>query len=223
MVLVPLLLSGCSREATHPDPAVANAVPPSSGEPSARAPSPGDPPASANLSAPVASGSRPAPLTMHVVRTTLAKLPTEVALPSGWRILAGQSDEGAGLVAFGPDDDSGETATAFLDGSQVARVPASPSEATTEALERDACAKPSACTVLGTETVPGGYLVSVRMPRAIAVESWRTAPQGRAVRCGFERSAIEASGAASWLDDPGAVARARGEGEDICRSVKAAP
>jgi hypothetical protein len=189
--IVSLLLPGCSREATHPDPA--------------------------------ASGSRSVPVAMHVVRTTLAKLPVELTLPTGWRSLVSQSDEGEGLVAFGPDEDSRETATAFLDGSQGARVPASASEATTEALARDACANPSACTVLGAETVPGGYLVSVRMPRAIVVESWRAAPQGRAVRCGFERSALDAPpDAATWLDES-AAARARSEGEDICRSAKAAP
>lgn len=161
---------------------------------------------------------------MHTLRTTLARLPVDVALPTGWRILARQSDEGEGLVAFGPDEESGETATAFLDGSQIARVPATPSEATTEALARDVCAKPSACTVLAAETIAGGYLVSVRMPRAIVVESWHAAPLGRAVRCGFERSASDAApGAATWLDEPDAVARARSEGEDICRSVKVAP
>jgi hypothetical protein len=223
-VLVSQLLSGCSREATHPDRSVSNGLAASAGEPPVSAASGDAPPASASAPAPAVGGARPAPLTMHVVRTTLAKMPAEVALPAGWRVLARQSDEGEGLVAFGPDDDSRETATAFLDGSQVARVPASPSEATTEALARDACAKPSACALLGAETIPGGYLVSVRMPRAIAVESWHAAPGGRALRCGFERSALDAApDAATWLDEPDAVAQARREGEDICRSAKAAP
>jgi hypothetical protein len=194
VAIVSLLLPGCRREAMHPDPAAV----------------------------PATSGSRPVSLAIHVVRTTLAKMPVEVALPTGWRIVVSQSDEGEGLVAFGPDEDSRESATAFLDGSQVARVPVSPSKATAEAFARDACERSSACTVLGAETLPGGYLVSVRMPRAVAVESWRVGPEGRVVRCGFERSVLDtAADGATWLDEPEAVAVARREGEDICRSAKA--
>jgi hypothetical protein len=78
---------------------------------------------------------------------------------------------------------------------------------------------------LASETVPGGYLVSVRMPNAVVVESWRAGPLGRAVHCGFEASALKVptTHGASWLDDPDAVARAQGRGKNICGSVKPPP
>jgi hypothetical protein len=154
------------------------------------------------------------PSATHVVKTRLATLRVEVTLPIGWEVLAIRSDENGGLVAFGPHDDSG--ASVFLDGSLPTHVPASAPLATRESLAHDACAKPAVCTALATETLPGGFLVSLLLPNAVFVESWRTLTPNRAVRCGFEASP---PGGGAFLNDETAVARARKLGEAICRSV----
>jgi hypothetical protein len=159
-----------------------------------------------------------------VVRVTLAKLPVEVTLPRGWEVVARLSDEEQGLVAFAPSEDSQGSATAFLDGTLTERVPASSAQASSEIVDLYECAKPSVCTVLATEALPGGgFLASARTPRAVVVESWRAAPSGRAVRCGFEVAAVGTLQPRGWLDEPEGVARARTRGEDFCRSVKPAP
>jgi hypothetical protein len=161
-----------------------------------------------------------------VVRVTLAKLPVEVALPKGWEVDARQSDEGQGLVAFSATEYSDPATAIFLDGTLTVRVPATSAEARNKILDFDECAKPSSCPVLATEALPGGgFLVSARTSEKVVVESWRAAPSGRAVRCGFSVSAIPAlrGHLANWLDDPDAVARARIRGEEVCRSVKPVP
>ncbi len=193
------LLAGCRKDAPTPE------------KPAAPAPVP----ASSSASAPPTS-TAPAPAggSTRVVRVTLASLRAAVTLPAGWDVLASQSDESAGLVAFGPSNDNG--ASVFLDGTVTTRVPASAPLATRESLAHDACAKPAVCTALATETLPGGFLVSVRMPKSVFVESWRAFAPTRAVRCGFEAAP---AGSGAWLDDAAAVARARKLGEEICRSV----
>ncbi len=209
-----LVLAGCSRDASTREPITADTagLSASTASPTASASS-GD-----NAFLPSAATRGEA---THVVRATVAKLAIEIALPSGWQLLAAQSDMNEGLIAFGPDGPNAENATAFVDASLVVRVPASLADATTEARKRDVCAKPSACVVLGSETLPDGYLVSLRTPEAVAVESWLRGPADRAVRCGFEMSALHAP--TPWLADPSAVAHARAEGESLCKSVKATP
>ncbi|HLK35389.1 MAG TPA: hypothetical protein VKU41_01470 [Polyangiaceae bacterium] len=202
--------AACSRGDAAPKPAAGNAVVQSANSPAAGP-------------TPPLGGAGPRPT--RAITLTLAKLPVEVALPSGWSILEGQSDRETGLVALGPTADDPWAVTAFLDASQIVRVPPSAPEATAAALARDACAKPGDCTVLGSESIPGGYLVSLRTPHAVAVESWRTAPLDHALRCGFEASDFDPrSGRAStWLYDPDAVARARRQGEELCRSARPIP
>ena len=67
--------------------------------------------------------------------------------------------------------------------------------------------------------------MTIRMPRAIFVESWVAAPRERAVRCGFEASALDelTPRGLTWIDEPDAVARVRSRGEDLCRSVRVTP
>ena len=208
VVFVLLSAAACSRR-DAPAPAAGNSL--------TQGASPPGPVAS-----PAPSGGA-GPRSAHVVTMTLAKLPVEVALPSGWSVLEAQSDRETGLVALGSTEADG--ASAFLDGSQIVRVPASAGEATAAALARDACAKPSDCSVLGTEALPGGFLVSLRTPHAVAVESWRAGPPDHALRCGFEVSDLDSRTGrpSTWLYDPDAVARARKQGEELCRSARATP
>ncbi len=215
-----VLGAACTRGAGPRESAAASGAPPPANGTSKNAAASSGAGAAADVSAPP---SAPPPALASPTRVALAGLPVEVALPPGWGLLANQSDEGEGLAAFGPaEDDARTTSTAFLDGSQMARVPSSIAQATGEALARDACAKPADCVVLASEAIPGGYLVSLRTPQAVVVESWRSASGDRALRCGFEASALHGPAhGSSWLDDPEAVARARARGESVCRSTRA--
>jgi hypothetical protein len=170
----------------------------------------------------VASG---APLPHHTTAVDLKGLNLEVSLPSGWDLVQWQYDPKGGVAVFEPAEDSGERGTSFLDASKDAFVPASAAKAIAEAMARGGlCSGPSPCAVLGSEPIPGGYLVSVRGTKSVFVGSWRTIASGRALRCGVELSEIAAATlhGGTWLDDASAVARARKEGEDLCRSVKPA-
>jgi hypothetical protein len=213
------IVVGCRRDAALSVPTISGTVTPTGSAPSSSAPSPS---ASTPLAPNVASAGAPTPT--RVVRVTLVRWPVEVALPGGWEMVARLSDEAQGLVAFSPTEYSERAASAFLDGTPTVRVPASSAQADSEILDLPECPKPSVCPVLTTEALPGGgFLVSARTPQAVVVRSWRAAPSGRAVRCGFEVSAIGTLPGPKWLNDPDAVARARIRGEEFCRSVKPVP
>ncbi len=219
--LVPPWLSGCSREAASKGSTESITLASQDAAPLASR----DGGAPKGPTAPlVPSLALPPPGPPHPAETVLAKFAIELELPHGWELVAKQSDETVGLVAFAPDVSSPEPGSAFLDGSLSARVPASLEEAAAEALQSDDCKKPAECVVLAKETLAGGFLVSLRTPQAVSVESWLALAPEHAVRCGFEMAALHAPivGGATWLDDPLSVARARGEGEAICRSVRAA-
>jgi hypothetical protein len=172
-----------------------------------------------------AAASAPILAARNVVHTTLAGVRVDATLPAGWMLVAGESDETVGLVAFAPDDASGAATTAFLDGSQVVRMPASLAQAQAQALARDECPGPHDCAVLGADALPdGGFLVTVRASKDFLVQAWRAVTADHPVRCGFDAPARTRNGSrASWLDDPTALARVRAEGEGICRSVAAPP
>jgi hypothetical protein len=129
-------------------------------------------------------------------------------------------------VAFAPAANSKERgATAFLDGSLVARFPRSMLDAQNQAVDRDECRGPDGCAVLGKDAADGLFIVTVREPRALVVTAWRRLTSDQAVRCGFEMTGLPASGRSKTVaaaDEIPAVARARAEGEAICRSVQAA-
>jgi hypothetical protein len=171
-------------------------------------------------------GADPAPVTLAL---SLDGMRVSVALPAGWNILPDQSDEGAGLVAFAPRRSIGggddQAASAFLDGTRTVRAPASLPEAAAEILRHDQCKDSARCTVLGREMLAGGdYLVSMKTPQSVQVQSWRAGPRGRAVRCGAEVSAPAGpAGTKTWLEDGAAVERARASVEVICRSVTIQP
>jgi hypothetical protein len=233
--LVALALAGCSRESGPREsmapiamaPA-ASSAPTASGAPAASGTptAPSGPAASspgANA-APAAGADSPPP--PHVVKTKLVTSPVQIELPSGWDLVANQSDEGTGLVAFAPGANSKERgATAFLDGSLVARFPRSMLDAQNQAVDRDECRGPDGCAVLGKDAADGLFVVTVREPRALVVTAWRRLTSDQAVRCGFEMTGLPATGRSKTVgvaDETPAVARARAEGEAICRSVKAA-
>ncbi|HSY22565.1 MAG TPA: hypothetical protein VK841_10650 [Polyangiaceae bacterium] len=172
-----------------------------------------------------AAASAPILAARNVAHTTLAGVRVNTTLPEGWKLLAAESDEATGLVAFGPDDASGAATTAFLDGSQIARMPGSLAQAQAQALARHECPGPNDCSVLGAEALPGGgFLVTVRASQDLLVQSWRAVTADHPVRCGFDAPSRTKNGSpASWLGDPNALARVRAEGEGICRSVAAPP
>jgi hypothetical protein len=174
--------------------------------------------------APSASSAR-AVAARNVAHATLAGVRVATTLPEGWKLLDAESDETTGLVAFGPDGATGAATTAFLDGSQVVRMPGSLAQAQAQALARHECPAPGDCSVLGAEALPGGgFLVTVRASQDLLVQAWRAVTADHPVRCGFDAPSRTMNGSpASWLGDPNALARVRAEGEGICRSVVAAP
>jgi hypothetical protein len=149
----------------------------------------------------------------------------EVTLPTAWKLVPGQSDPKAGLVAFAPDGATPErTDSLFLDGARAVQLPGSLDEAADRASATDDCDSQGACVVLGRANLPGnGVLVSVRKPHAVFVETWHAAPNGRVVRCGAESSDRDASSETTWMQDPAALERVRIAAEDLCRSVKLPP
>lgn len=167
-------------------------------------------------------------------RTTtisLDRMRVEIVLPVGWNLIPQQSDESSGLVAFAPDRRQQgivpeQASSVFLDGTREgAAMPGSLADAVAEAQAREQCNSPADCVVLGREGLPGGgYLVSIKTPQSVHVESWRMGPGNRAVRCGAEMSvAAEVQpGGKTWLDDHSAVQRAQARVEAICRSAKPA-
>jgi hypothetical protein len=171
------------------------------------------------------SGAPDASVPHHTAAVDLSGLKLTLSLPGGWDRVLNPYDPNNGTAAvFEPALDSGERGTSFIDISKDVRVPGSAAKAVAEATARDACSGPSACAVLGSQEIPGGYLVSVRAPKDVFVEAWWTVAPGRALRCGFQLSEIVAATlhGGTWLDDPAAVARARQEGEELCQSVKPA-
>jgi len=172
------------------------------------------------------AGRQAAPVTLAL---SLDGMRVTVALPAGWNILPEQSDEGAGLVAFAPHralQGGTELAfSAFLDGTRMVRTPSSLTEAVAETLRHDHCKNPALCNVLGRETLPeGGYLVSVKTPQSIQVQSWRPGPHGRAVRCGAEVATLPSP--PDTKPSPGdtvALEQFRPSIEGLCRSVTARP
>jgi hypothetical protein len=165
-----------------------------------------------------------APLPHHTAAVDLKGLKLTVSLPDGWERVQWQYDTERGAAVFEPGVDTGERGTSFLDASKDAHVPASATAAVAEVEGYDRCSGPSECAVLGSETIPGGYLVVVRGPKEVYVESWRTMDAGRALHCGFRlwEPAVATLHGGTWLDDAAAVARARKAGEDLCGSVKPA-
>ena len=167
----------------------------------------------------------------HITTVSLNGMPVGLVLPAGWKLLPAQSDEDAGMVAFSPDRPvlgvPEQQASAFLDGTREgAVVPASLASATEQVLAHDWCKSPAVCTVRDREALPGGgYLVSIKTPQSVFVESWLPAPNGRGVRCGGEVSALAALHIhpKTWLDDPTEVDRAGVTIEAICRSVTMTP
>jgi hypothetical protein len=179
----------------------------------------------ASLSAPPpATVDSGAPLPHHTAAVDLKGLKLTVSLPDGWEKVEWQYDTERGAAVFEPGVDTGEKGTSFLDASKDAHVPASARAAVAEVEGFDHCTAPPGCAVLGSEAIPGGYLVSVRGPRDVFVESWRTMAAGRALHCGFRLTepAVATLHGGTWLDDAIAVARARKQGEDLCRSAKPA-
>lgn len=168
-----------------------------------------------------APGRSARPLPPHAVTPTLARLAIAATIPNGWDMAQTPDEADAGAAVFLPGDDSGEKGVSFLDVAPDVRLPASMEQAVSEAKGRQECEGDSGCSVLGSEAAPGGYLVTLRTPKTVFVMSWRKIAPGRVLQCRFELSQIVAATlhGGTWLDDPDAVARARREGEDLCRSA----
>jgi len=158
-------------------------------------------------------------------------MPVAVTVPSGWEVKDGLNEaDHLGIVAFSPPTHSLETPeqqpSAFLDATSEAVIPATIEAATEGALGADDCHTSNGCVLLDRESFAGGgFLISVKSPTRVFVESWRPALNGRVVRCGAEVSGLSAvrMHPKSWLDDPNAVKGAQLLVTAICRSAHAVP
>jgi hypothetical protein len=154
---------------------------------------------------------------------TLAGQRVEASLPKRWRLLAHQSDESAGLVAFENEQSTVERSESmFLDGSRAVWMPTSIDEARKRALSDDDCPSTGTCTELARSDAEDVRSVIVKKPTAVFVRVWRRAPGGRGIRCGAEASALAALSPPAWLTDARETERAGREIETLCRSVKPA-
>jgi hypothetical protein len=164
------------------------------------------------------------PADLRKVTLNLAGQRIEASLPTRWRLLAQQSDESAGLVAFENEQSTVERSESmFVDGSRAVWTPTSLDEARKRALSDDDCPSTGTCTELAFSDAEAVRSVIVKKPTAVFVRSWRRAPDGRGIRCGAEASALGALSPPTWLTDDRETERVGREIEALCRAVKPAP